>query len=344
MIFVGDVAIASGDRFTHSGIPMEMLSDQWCVNLEGAVSASRQAIDWGVYNSTDWTDSFGGLSVELVFLGNNHVTDLKNGIAGTIDALAPKGMTSFGAGSDAGSAARHLVVNSGSHSYVLLGFGWSVVGCRPARTEAGVNPLEGGHVLRSVRAAKLEHPNARIVVVAHWNYEFEPYPQPAHRSLAHAMIDSGVYAVIGHHPHIVGPVERYKGRTIAYSLGNWAFSYGRHFGGRLQFPESSFEQIALQLGDDDRVHHARFSPPTHIEYQSSEFVREKSFSLRPVFEGLTHAEYIEWFRKNRVKRKGLPVYVDPHDSMSNRLRDGWVSLRQVGIDTAAKLGLKSMRR
>jgi hypothetical protein len=42
------------------------------------------------------------------------------------------------------------------------------------------------------------------------------------RAFAHAMIDAGASAVLGSGPHVVRGVERYKGRLVAYSLGNFA--------------------------------------------------------------------------------------------------------------------------
>jgi len=42
------------------------------------------------------------------------------------------------------------------------------------------------------------------------------------RAFAHAMVDAGATAVLGSGPHVVRGVERYKGRLIAYSLGNFA--------------------------------------------------------------------------------------------------------------------------
>ena len=42
------------------------------------------------------------------------------------------------------------------------------------------------------------------------------------RAFAHAMIDAGARAVLGSGPHVVRGIERYKGRLVAYSLGNFA--------------------------------------------------------------------------------------------------------------------------
>ncbi len=46
------------------------------------------------------------------------------------------------------------------------------------------------------------------------------------RTFTHAMVDSGAHVVLGHGPHVARAMEFYKGRLIAYSMGNFA-TYGR---------------------------------------------------------------------------------------------------------------------
>lgn len=48
------------------------------------------------------------------------------------------------------------------------------------------------------------------------------------RAFAHAAIDAGADLVVGSGPHVIRGVERYRGRLIAYSLGN--FAGWRNFG------------------------------------------------------------------------------------------------------------------
>ncbi len=43
---------------------------------------------------------------------------------------------------------------------------------------------------------------------------------------ARCMVDAGADLVLGHGPHVVRGIERYKDRLIAYSLGNFATYYG----------------------------------------------------------------------------------------------------------------------
>lgn len=62
-----------------------------------------------------------------------------------------------------------------------------------------------------------------IIVQIHWGVEGDNYPQDSQISLAHKAIDSGADLVIGHHPHVLQGMECYKGRMIAYSMGNFCF-------------------------------------------------------------------------------------------------------------------------
>jgi poly-gamma-glutamate synthesis protein (capsule biosynthesis protein) len=62
-----------------------------------------------------------------------------------------------------------------------------------------------------------------VVVSFHWGAELAGMPKPYQQSAAHAAIDAGADLVLGHHPHVLQGIERYRGKSILYSLGNFAF-------------------------------------------------------------------------------------------------------------------------
>ena len=62
-----------------------------------------------------------------------------------------------------------------------------------------------------------------LVVSIHWGQEFIPKPAPGTVLLAHKIIESGADIILGHHPHVVQGVEKYKHGVICYSLGNFVF-------------------------------------------------------------------------------------------------------------------------
>lgn len=62
-----------------------------------------------------------------------------------------------------------------------------------------------------------------IIVYPHWGVEYEQGFNLDQQSIARAFIDAGADAVIGAHPHVIEPIEIYKGKAIFYSLGNFMF-------------------------------------------------------------------------------------------------------------------------
>lgn len=74
--------------------------------------------------------------------------------------------------------------------------------------------------------ADIEAARARsdhVVVSFHWGIHFVPGAIADYqRDAAHAAIDAGASAVLGHHAHILKAVEVYRGKPIYYSLCNFA--------------------------------------------------------------------------------------------------------------------------
>lgn len=59
-----------------------------------------------------------------------------------------------------------------------------------------------------------------VVAFVHWGKEWYLRPTEDQRSAAHDLIDAGFDLVVGAHSHVINGPEVYRGRLIAYSLGN----------------------------------------------------------------------------------------------------------------------------
>jgi hypothetical protein len=73
-----------------------------------------------------------------------------------------------------------------------------------------------------------------LVVSIHWGTEYAPAPRPEDVETAHKMLDAGASVIVGHHPHVLQPVETYRtqdGRNtvIFYSLGNFLSNQSRTY-------------------------------------------------------------------------------------------------------------------
>lgn len=62
-----------------------------------------------------------------------------------------------------------------------------------------------------------------IIVYPHWGIEYKTIPSKKQIKLAHQWLDEGADIVIGHHPHVIQSIEKYKDKYIFYSLGNFIF-------------------------------------------------------------------------------------------------------------------------
>jgi poly-gamma-glutamate capsule biosynthesis protein CapA/YwtB (metallophosphatase superfamily) len=160
--------------------------------------------------------------VDVVSQANNHAYDQgPAGLVDSLDAIRATGLVSVGAGADESESLR-------AARYEIHGWAVAVVGIDqvldPVDQVAGPDKpgTAGGHdfrlVLRSVRDAAAS--SDLVFVMIHWGVELEARPRPYQVRQAHRMIDAGADVIFGAHPHVLQPLETYRGRPIFYSLGN----------------------------------------------------------------------------------------------------------------------------
>lgn len=347
MIFLRDIAHPFDSAPAWVGQPFPWAAQPLVVNLEGPVvpvSANLQSQPV-VYNHPSILNGLVAAGVAAAGLANNHIADVDSGIDATRLALRGVGISSFGAGLDAGEARSPAVLEDRGVKYILLGFGWVTVQCRPAGlASSGVNPFTPEGVLSSIAYWRRTEPDAAIVVIPHWNYELEAYPQPAHRQLAFSAIDAGAAAVIGHHSHRVAGMEIHKGHPVVYSLGNWWMPQGVYFNGRLSFPDETLEEVAFEwsAGEPAVLHWFEYRRRSHelLHSGTEELAESDRIKSRTPYAGMSHDEYVVWFREHRVKRKALPVYADYRHAARNKTKDAYVRARHAGVQAVDRLGLR----
>lgn len=175
--------------------------------------------------------------VDLVSVANNHALDQgRAGLEETLRRLSGAGMAYVGAGPP-GRAAGPLRLERNGLALAFLGYTYGLNqpgnACPPARPGCEqVAELDRERIVDAVRAAALEAD--AVVVSLHWGTEYRQQPDAADVELAHRIADAGALVILGHHPHVLQPVELYRrpdGRTavIAYSLGNFISNQSRNF-------------------------------------------------------------------------------------------------------------------
>ncbi len=57
--------------------------------------------------------------------------------------------------------------------------------------------------------------------VPHWDWEFRHFPRAETRATARRLVADGARLVVGHHSHVIQPVERVEDSLVAYGLGDF---------------------------------------------------------------------------------------------------------------------------
>lgn len=161
--------------------------------------------------------------LDVVSGANNHFRNAgEYGVTYSAQLLQRSGVQLAGAGAnDIAAHAPRFVERRGTR-FAFLAYGYPNDGTVAARNRAGIATAQDvGRMQADVRAAKLK---ADVVIVSlHAGTEYTRTPTAFQLRFDHAAIDAGATLVLGHHPHWVQPVERYRNGAIVYSLGNLVF-------------------------------------------------------------------------------------------------------------------------
>jgi hypothetical protein len=171
-------------------------------------------------------DSLTTAGIDVVALANNHTMDYgAPAMEETLQILDRAGVAHAGGGMNKDAAWKPAIVERKGKRIAYLSFTQTIPSYfLPTATTAGIaSGKDMGAVTAAIRAARQE---ADYVVVSfHWGVEQAYEVNSRQVRDGRAAIDAGADMVLSHHPHVMQAVEFYKGKLIAYSLGNFIFPY-----------------------------------------------------------------------------------------------------------------------
>lgn len=181
--------------------------DATFANFEGTLTTAtaRESKEYAFKGDPSYTQILEDGSIDVVTLANNHSSDYgSQSLTDTEEALDTAGIDYC-----IGDKIAVKDVNGIPTAFI----GIYVLNDGMARED---------QVKQTIAAAKQQ--GAKLIIVAfHWGTEKASEPDETQKSLAHTAIDCGADLVVGHHPHVLQAIECYKGKYIAYSLGNFCF-------------------------------------------------------------------------------------------------------------------------
>jgi poly-gamma-glutamate capsule biosynthesis protein CapA/YwtB (metallophosphatase superfamily) len=228
--------------------------------------------------------------INLVTLANNHSMDFGGeALAETLMHLENAGIAWIGAGVNLDEARKMALYTIKGKKIAFLGYSLTQpVEFFASRYRPGTTPGFEKIFVEDIGRARQQ---ADFVIVSfHWGTEGKKGVQSYQQVAAHKAIDAGADVIIGHHPHILRGIERYKTGIVFYSLGNFTFA------SKSRSADASVV-IRLRLNDDKReaellpldiLHHrVGFQPQRVSGRQADEVIEHLNILSSPL---KTHIE------------------------------------------------------
>lgn len=207
-----------GEKWEIAIRPMLSPSDMCIVNLESPLIHRLGYINDDYFaGSIEFANFMKSLGVTHANVANNHI--LEQGLDGfynTIEVLEKAGIVPIGI-TDNGEAKISYYESCDVTVGIAAFNSIHDIESKPYDVYARYSDEE---VIKAI--AKMNGVDIRIIVI-HWGYEYTNIPSLWQVNSARKFIDYGADLIIGHHPHVLQPVIRYKNGIIAFSLGNFLF-------------------------------------------------------------------------------------------------------------------------
>lgn len=232
------------------------------LNLEGPLAdglpeqkcGPKSTACYAFRTPTRYTAALTSAGIDVASLANNHAMDLgAAGMQSTMKALDEVGIAHAGRYGDVafvqakGKTVAFVAAHSGTCCLNVnrLDEVTQAIRAADAKADFVVLSFHGG-----AEGARHRHVPGKTEIA--WGERRGDV-----KALAHAAIDAGADLVLGHGPHVLRAVERYRGRLVVYSMGN--FVGYRQFGTRGGYGGTSV-MVEVELAENGALVGARLHP------------------------------------------------------------------------------------
>lgn len=165
---------------------------------------------------------------DVFSLANNHTVDRGSlGVDRTIGLMEEMGIKHYGTGRAGAQIKRYAIVEKNGVKIGFVGCTYGVQGSSGSNQvmlcyrDSKPNPDVLGAIREVAKITDI------VALTPHWGQEYSMKPNEQQKALARSAQDAGARLVLGHHPHVLQPMEVKRDQTgevqsiTAYSLGNW---------------------------------------------------------------------------------------------------------------------------
>lgn len=235
LIFGGDVMLArrvgmaianwNSNPFVHVTKTLQG-ADLAIVNLECVVSSlgsARLGKPYTFRADPATLPLLTAAGIDMVSVANNHSGDFgTDAFSDMLKRLTAQGLIYFGGGENGTEAYAPRYVTLGDLKLAVLGFSNIETPYFTATANTpGLAWFKDDLVTKAIKQAKSKAD--LVIVMPHWGTEYTEVVNAEQVRLAKLMINAGADLIVGSHPHHLQALTTYKGKYIAYSLGNFVF-------------------------------------------------------------------------------------------------------------------------
>jgi poly-gamma-glutamate capsule biosynthesis protein CapA/YwtB (metallophosphatase superfamily) len=201
-----------------------VLNLECCVSARGAPTSLIPGKPFFFRVPPSGLEALRAIGTSVAGVANNHTLDFgADALADTLLHLRAVDVPPVGAGLDAGSARRGVVVQAGSSRLGVL-----AVSDHPAEYASGATRPGIAHAdLRrrlpdwiAAELARLRSEADHVLAFPHWGPNMTTAPAGWQRERAHELLDAGADAVAGHSAHVFHGVELTQRGPLLYDLGD----------------------------------------------------------------------------------------------------------------------------
>jgi len=263
--FIGNYIDKYGVDYPWKDVsPILNNSDLAIANLETSVSTQGDTIKPVGYGFRSKPETLQGLvnsGIRFVSIANNHTLDFgEPAFFDTLDYLKKYNIAYAGGGRNIQEAKKPYVFEKNGITMAFISYTEIVPysSWKASETNPGISAFSESHLTETLEYVEsLSKKYDLVFVILHWGLEHTPIPEKRQINIAHQIIDRGAAGIIGHHPHVLQPLEFYKNKPILYSIGNFVF---------LVYNEKSAETGIFEMSFDKKGFKKGFFYPAVINY------------------------------------------------------------------------------
>jgi poly-gamma-glutamate capsule biosynthesis protein CapA/YwtB (metallophosphatase superfamily) len=153
---------------------------------------------------------------------SNHSMDQgPQGVAATLEVMDRAGLRHPGMARTPHEAHQSTILQVRGLQVALLNYTYGLNSGRLPRDQRWlVKMIQPRQIIKDARAARAAGAQF-VVVLLHWGQEYQSTPTPFQREVARRLLAAPeVDLILGHHVHVVQPIQRVGAKWVAYGMGN----------------------------------------------------------------------------------------------------------------------------